>query len=134
MHIPRKVALAILASVSVAGMAGASAATLGVLNSGSVGSSDAIVAACDTAGGIGVNYTTAYNAGTQKYQVTAVNFTGVDAPCDTKVANVTLRNGAASIATIGPSTIGLTAGAFSVAVAPGVDVASLTGISLVISG
>ena len=91
MHIPRKIAVAVLAGVSVAGMAGASAATLGGLTSGQIGSEDGAVGACDTTG-ITSNYTTAYNALAQKYQVTAVNFTNVDALCNSKAASVTLRN------------------------------------------
>ena len=57
---------------------GASAATLGGLSSSGLGSDNSVVAACDT-DGISIAYTTAYNATAQEYQVSAVNFTGVNA-------------------------------------------------------
>jgi hypothetical protein len=134
MHIPRKIAVAVLAGVSVAGMAGASAATLGGLTSGQIGSEDGAVGACDTTG-ITSNYTTAYNALAQKYQVSAVNFTNVDALCNSKAASVTLRNLAGTVLTtqnVAPITVAT--GAFSIPIPAGVDASAVAGISVIISG
>lgn len=134
MHIPRKAALAVLASISVAGMAGASAASLGGLTGGAVGSDDATVASCDT-DGIGVGYTTGYVAASQKYQITAVNFTGVDANCNGKSASISLRNGTTQLGVGAASTITVSpTNTFSLTLAAAVDASAVNGTSLVISG
>jgi hypothetical protein len=134
MHIPRKIAVAVLAGVSVAGMAGASAASLGGLTAGQIGSEDALVGTCDTTG-IASTYTTAYNATAQKYQVSAVNFTNVDALCNGKAASVTLRNGAGAVlGTQNAATITVATGAFSLPLTTAVDASAVAGISIIISG
>jgi len=134
MHIPRKVALAVLASISVAGMAGASAASLGGLTSGAVGSDDATVASCDT-DGIAVSYTTSYTATAQKYQVTAVNFGGVNSNCSGKAASVSLRNGTTQLGSATSATITVSGtNTFSLTLSAPVDAASVSGSSLIISG
>jgi hypothetical protein len=134
MHIPRKIALSVLASVSVAGMAGASAASLGGLTGGAIGSDDATVASCDT-DGVAVTYTTGYVAATQKYQITTVNFSGVDANCNGKAASVSLRNGTSLLSTGTSSAITVSpTNTFSLTLAAAVDASSVNGSSLVISG
>ncbi len=134
MHIPRKAALALLAGVSIAGVAGASASSLGGLTSSSVGSDSSVIAACD-GDGIGINYTTGYDATAQKYLITAVNFTGVNAACNGKAASVTLRNTAGtSLATTAAPTITVATSAFSITLGTPVDANLATGVSLIISG
>ena len=133
MKVPKKVAIALLAGVSIAGIAGASAATLGGLTAGSLGSDDSIVAACDT-DGIAVGYTTAYNAAVQKYQVTAVNFTTVNAACNAKVASLSLRQGATLLTTQNVASIVVTTNAFSITLTTPVEAKLVDGLSLVISG
>ena len=91
MRIPRKAAVALLAGVCIAGVAGASAAGLGGATSGSLGAENAVVAGCDP-NGVTISYNTAYNATTQKYEVSGVNVGGVDPACAGKAAAVTLRN------------------------------------------
>lgn len=134
MHIPRKVAVALLAGVSVAGMAGASAASLGGLAAGQIGSEDAAVGTCDTTG-ISSAFTTSYVAASQKYQVSAVNFTNVDTNCNGKAASVSLRNAAGGLLTTqNAAAITVTGGAFSIPLATAVDASAVAGISVVISG
>jgi hypothetical protein len=134
MHIPRKIAVAILAGVSVAGMAGASAASLGGLTAGQIGSEDAAIGTCDSTG-ITSTYSSGYSITAQRYQVSAVNFTNVDPLCNTKAASVTLRNGAGAVlATQNVASIAVTAGAFSMPLTAAVDASAVAGISIIISG
>jgi hypothetical protein len=129
----RSVLTAAVAGVAVSGIVGAAAATLGGLTGGTVGADDAVVAACDT-DGIAVGYTTAYSATAQTYQVSAVNFTTVNAACSGKAASVTLRNGTTNLGTTDVASITVTTNAFSITLGTPVSANQVTGISLVISG
>lgn len=133
MRLPKTPFIAVLAGVSIAGIVGASAATLGGLSSTGLGADNSVVAACDT-DGISIAYTTAYSATAQEYQVTAVNFTGVNAACTTKAASVSVRNGTTNLGTTNAASITVTAGAFSITLASAVPAASVNGVSLIISG
>lgn len=133
MHIPRKAAIALLAGVTIAGVAGASASSLGGLTAGSLGSDSSVIAACDI-DGIAISYATGYNATTQKYEVSAVNFSGVNAACSGKAASVTLRNGVTALGTQSSGAITVLTNAFSLALATAVDANLVNGVSLVISG
>ena len=133
MHIPKKAVIAVFAGVSIAGVAGASAATLGTLSSTSLGSGDSVVAACDT-DGIGITYTTTYSPSAQKYQVTAVNFTGVNPACTTKSASVSLRNGATELQTTSVPSITVASTSFSITLSAPADAGLVNGTSLIISG
>lgn len=133
MKIPKRAALALLAGVSIAGIAGASAASLGGLTAASLGSDDSVVATCDS-DGITIGYTTAYNAAVQKYQVTAVNFTAVNAACSLKAASVSLRQGATLLTTQTAASITVATNAFSIALGTPVEAKLVDGVSLVISG
>lgn len=130
---PKKVVVAVLGGVSIAGVAGASAASLGGLTAGSIGSDDSIVAACDT-DGITITYTNSYNATAQQYQVSAVNFSGVNAACNGKAASVSLRNGTTLLTTQASAAITVATSAFSITLATPVAASSVSGVSLVISG
>ncbi|HSB85767.1 MAG TPA: hypothetical protein VLD86_05630 [Ilumatobacteraceae bacterium] len=129
----KKVIVAVLGGVLSMGVVGASAATLGGLTGGGLGADDQIVAACD-ADGITVGYTTAYGAAAQTYQVTGVNFTGVNAACNGKTASVSLRNGATNLGTTSVASITVAASAFSITLGSPVTASSVNGLSLIISG
>ena len=133
MRLPKTPLIAVLVGVAMAGVAGASAATLGGLSSTGLGSDNSVVAACDT-DGISIAYTTAYNATAQEYQVSAVNFTGVNAACNAKAASVSMRNGTTNLGTTNAASITVTASAFSITLASPVAAASVNGVSLIISG
>jgi hypothetical protein len=128
-----KIVAALVGGLLTTGLVGASAASLGGLTSGGLGADDQIVAACDT-DGITVGYTTAYSATAQTYQVTAVNFTAVNAACNGKAASVTLRNGTTSLGTTNVPSITVATTAFAVTLSVPVSAASVTGLSLIISG
>ena len=129
----KRIATAALIGVLGAGLVGASAATLGGLTGGSLGSDDQVVAGCDS-DGIVTDYTASYNATSQSYEVTAVDFTSVDAACNGKAATVSLRNGTTNLGTTNAASITVAAGAFSITLAAPVTASSVTGLSLLISG
>ena len=129
----KKVFVAVMGGVLSMGLVGASAATLGTLGGAGLGADDQVVAGCDT-DGITVGYTTAYSAAAQTYQVTAVNFTGVNAACNTKAASVSLRNGTTNLGTTNVASITVAASAFTVTLGAAVTASSVNGLSLVISG
>ncbi len=141
MNKPRKLALAVLASITIAGIAGASASSLGGLNSASLGSDDKIVAACDTTG-ITVSYATSFVAnsaapGTGTTAVTAVNFTNVDQRCDTLAATLTLVGATNNVLTTASGPVAWAApnnGSFSLTLSGNVSAQAVQGISLVIQG
>ena len=133
MKFSKRAAIALLGGVSIAGIAGASAATLGTLTSTSLGSGDSVVAACDT-NGMGITYSTAYSASAQKYQVTAVNFTGVDPACNAKAASVSLRNGTTELQTTSVPSITVASTSFSITLGTAVEASLVNGTSLIISG
>ncbi len=125
--------LAVLAGIAAAGTVGASAATLGGLSGATLGAEDQVVAGCDT-DGITVGYTTGYVAANQRYEVSALNFTDVASACDGKAASVTLRQGTTELATAAVPSITVTGDAFSITLSANVPAASVTGLSLIISG
>jgi len=88
---------------------------------------------CD-ADGITVGYTNTYSATAQTYQVTAVNFTAVNAACNGKAASVTLRNGTTNLGTTNVASITVATSAFSVTLGAPVAATSVNGISVIISG
>jgi|CXWL01.1.fsa_nt_gi hypothetical protein len=133
MRFPRTPLVAVLVGFSVAGVVGASAASLGGLSASSLGSDNSVIAACDT-DGIAIAYTTAYNATAQEYQVSAVNFTGVNAACNAKAASVSVRNGTTNLGTANSASITVTAGAFSITLGSPVAASAINGVSLIISG
>lgn len=136
MHKPRKLALAVLASITIAGIAGASASSLGGLNSQSVGSDDNVIASCDTTG-IDIAYTVAYNASNGKNEITGVSLSKVNELCNGKAATLTLRNGTASVATGTTNNLVVTGtgdtGTASFSVTP-YDAELVNAVSLVIQG
>ena len=129
----KKVFVAVMGGVLSMGLVGASAATLGTLSGAGLGADDQVVAGCDT-DGITVGYITAYSDAAQTYQVTAVNFTGVNAACNAKAASVSLRNGTTNLGTTNVASITVAANAFSVTLGAAVTASSVNGLSLVISG
>lgn len=129
----KRIFIAIVGGLLGMGVVGASAATLGGLTGGGLGAEDQVVAACD-GDGITATYTTSYSATAQTYQVTAVNFSGVNAACNGKAASVSLRNGTTNLGTTNAASITVATSAFSITLGTPVTAASVTGLSLVITG
>ena len=83
----RNKSVVVLLGIAVAGIVGASAASLG-LTTQSLGADATIVAACDSA--ISASYTSAYNATSQDYQVSGVKLSNVSTLCSGQTYAVTL--------------------------------------------
>ena len=137
----RKLALAVLASITIAGIAGASASSLGGLNTTGIGSDDEVTASCDS-NSINVNYVTQFIAnsatpGSGSTAVTGVNFSGVDQNCDLKTATLTLVGATNNVLATASGTVAWSAannGSFSLPLSGNVSAQALEGISLVIQG
>jgi hypothetical protein len=137
----RKKSVAILAGLAVAGAVGASAASLGGLNSENLGAETGIVASCDD-NGINVDYTTVFDSDVGEYLVTAINLSDIDAACEGQAFSFTVLGDPAGESTVdsillteqGP--INQTSGAQSITVAasPGLTAELVTGIAMSISG
>lgn len=103
------------------------------LTSDSLGAGNATVAACQ-AGALNATYTTSYSATAPGYTVGTVTVTGLAASCYSKAYKITLSG--AGNASLGEAT-GTTPAvgtSFAAAFAPAVSAASVTGISVVLSG
>jgi hypothetical protein len=123
---------AVLGALIAAALVSASAATLGGLNSDTLGANDDVVAACDT-NGIDMSYSYAYNAASQWYDVTAVNFTNVNAACDTLSASISLANGTTLLTTQNAATIAVVTGGFTITLGTAVRAELVTSASLIIT-
>jgi hypothetical protein len=103
------------------------------LTSDTLGAGNATVAACQ-AGALNATYTTSYSASTPGYTVGTVTVTGLAATCYSKAYKVTLSG--AGNASLGEAT-GTTPASgtsFAATFTPAVNAASVTGISVVLSG
>lgn len=103
------------------------------LTSDSLGASTNTVAACQ-AGALNASYTPAYSAAAPGYTVGTVTVSGLAATCYSKPFRVTLTG--AGNASLGESsgTTPASGTTFTATFAPVVNAASVTGISVVISG
>jgi hypothetical protein len=71
----------------------ASAASLGTISQGSLGSGIQVVASCDT-DGVTVSYTNAYDPTSGHYKVSSVTIGGINTACVTKNLAITLKDSA----------------------------------------
>jgi hypothetical protein len=109
-----------------------SAATLGGLDSTSLGAGQNATASCNTTG-IALAYTNVYNAASNDYQTTAVTMSGVNAVCSGRAFQLTLSDGVAVLATK-TGTVALVTGSQTVTLTTPVSARAVTGASLVITG
>jgi hypothetical protein len=68
----------------------ASAASLGLTQTGSLGTGTQVIASCDT-DGVNVNYNTTFSTSTGLYEVTSATITGIDSKCELRTLKITLR-------------------------------------------
>lgn len=131
----RKKLLAVVLAVFVFGLIAASAATLGGINTADLGADTAVVASCDTVGGVDVDYNFTYNSGAPGYfEVVSVDVSSIDAACDNFAIEVTLGDGTDPVLGSG-SVVDLgTTGTINVPISAGVDAELVTEIGIVISG
>jgi hypothetical protein len=127
----KKLIIGLAAGATVFGGVYGLAASLG-LTSDSLGAGQSVVAACQ-ATTMNATYTSAYSATVPGYTVTTVTLTGLTSTCYSKPYRVTLSGAAgASLAEVTgttPSTGATVPVTFS-----SVNAASITGVSVVISG
>ena len=125
--------LRLLVVITVFGAVYAAAASLGGINSGRLGADDATVASCDT-DGVSTSYTSGWDASDRRYEVSAVNVSGIDNSCDGESMSVTLTDGSGSIGA-GTLTIPTDAASTSATVTLGTQPAAsaVTGVHVSIS-
>lgn len=122
----------ILLGVGLFGLAVASAASLGGLNTTSLGADNGAVASCDT-DGVALAYTTAYSATDGRYKVTSVTVSGIATPaCDGKTLRVTLSDAAFVSLGTGSATV-LAGGSQAVAITPNADAELAVNAAVVIA-
>lgn len=87
----KRTLIALAAGIAVTGGVFASAASLGGVQSTSLGSSATVVASCDT-DGVALDYSTAYNAESGTYVVNSVTVDNINDACKGQVIEVSLEN------------------------------------------
>jgi hypothetical protein len=103
------------------------------LTSDGLGAAANVVAACQ-AGALNATYTSAYSATVPGYTVTAVTVTGLASTCYSKAYRVVLSaTGGGSLGEV-TGTTPATGTSFTATLGSAVNAASITGISVVISG
>lgn len=123
-------ALAIGIPAALAGIAVASAASLGGITGGTLGADTDVVASCDT-DGVAVGYVSSYDATDGRYETTGVDVTSIDASCDTKPIKVTLKDGLG--ASLGEATGVVATNAASLTFGSGIDSEAVEGIAIIIA-
>lgn len=122
---------ALVAGLATVGVVGASAASLGGVTSNALGADVGVVASCDT-DGVTLAFTNAYDATSGVYRTTGVNVTGINAACNTKAINLTLKDNAG--ASIGSGSGTVAAGAATVSISPTASANAVVGAAVIISG
>ncbi|MEA1902510.1 MAG: hypothetical protein U9N56_03180 [Actinomycetota bacterium] len=131
----RKKLTAVILAVLVFSLIAASAASLGGINTADLGADSTIVASCDTADGVDVDYTFSYDTTLDPgyFAVSAVVVSSVDATCDGY--NIYVEIGSAAANLDSGSTTVLTGGTTSVPMTLGTaDAKAVEDIAIVISG
>ena len=130
----RNKSVVVLLGIAVAGIVGASAASLG-LTTQSLGADATIVAACDSA--ISASYTSAYNATSQDYQVSGVRLSNVSTVCNGQAYAVTLDGatipGVETTGTVSLVNVVAGSGEFTVSFT-GIAAKDVNNLAVVISG
>ena len=125
----RKKSVAVLAGLAVAGIVGASAASLGGVTANDLGADVGVVASCDTDGVI-VDFTTGFSGGVPT--VTSVTVSGINANCAGQNIDVTLLNSTnTQLGSIGTAVVG--GASVSVGGFGSPDAEAVTGVAIVIS-
>ncbi len=127
----RAIAALLLALATFAGVYGL-AASLN-LTTDSLGAATTTVAACQ-AGAMNATYTPIYSATTPGYTVSSVTVTGLAATCYSKPYKVTLQTAGGTSLGEATGTTPASGTSFTASFASPISAASVTGVSVVISG
>jgi hypothetical protein len=128
----KRVLAALLAGLMTFGVVYGLAASLN-LTSDSLGAGTATVAACQTET-LDATYATSYSASAPGYTVGTVTITGLTSACYGMAYRITLSGAAGASLGEVTGTTPSTGTSFSATFSPAVPAASVTGISVVISG
>ena len=117
--------------VGVAGVSAASAAGLGGLMASDFGADRGSAVSCD-ADGVSIEYTTEYQAPSQRYVVSAVTVGGLAPDCTGKALSVTLGDSAGGLLSTGTAVSGGISQA--VTMVPAADVTRVMNAAIVVTG
>jgi hypothetical protein len=92
----RRRTLAVAAGLATFSVIGAFAATLGGIDSDQLGADASVVTSCDT-DGVVVDYNTDYDTTDDRYEVSSVDISGIDAACVGQTLSVTLADGTTNL-------------------------------------
>lgn len=92
----RRRTLAVAAGLATFSVIGAFAATLGGIDSDQLGADASVVTSCDS-DGVVVDYNTDYDTADDRYEVTSVDISGIDAACAGQTLSVTLADGTTNL-------------------------------------
>ena len=132
----KRIIFGFLLGTAVFGAVFASAATLGGINSGSLGADDKAVVSCDT-NGVSVAYTVEYtNANTAGYKVKDLVVAGINDACDGAAISVTLTDTTGAALGVALDSTVPTGAATSHTISTGSTrlAEAVTGVSVVING
>ena len=126
----KRTLIALVAGLAVFCGVIASASSLGGVSSRALGSGASVVASCDV-DGVAVAYTTAFDATSGTYRVSAVTVSGIAAACSGQQIEVALRN-TAGTSTVAPARTTVSGTAQTLPVSPTYDAASVDSTSVLI--
>jgi len=127
----KRTVIAVIAGLLVFGGVIASATSLGGVTSKALGSSASVVASCDT-DGVTLGYTTAFDATTGAYRVSAVTVGGIAPSCNGQNIQVSLRNTGGTLSA-STATTAVASTSATLAVSPTYDVANVDSASVLIA-
>ncbi|HEV7863295.1 MAG TPA: hypothetical protein VGR20_11360 [Acidimicrobiia bacterium] len=126
----KRLFLALAFGITAYAIAFASAATIGTVTDGGVGSGNTVVASCDT-DGVNTGYGTAYSATTPGYNVTTVSVTSINTACNGKAISVTVAKSDGSTPATGTGSVASGA-ANNIAVSPAIPAGNAGAVYVVI--
>lgn len=135
----RKVGIAVLAGLAITGIIGASAASLGGIDSDTLGADVGVVGSCDT-DGVTVEYAVSFDSEAGEAEVDSVDIGSVNALCNGLTYDVTLLDGAGANIGDRQGVVVLLAGEFTVLFSElppattGVSAEDVEGISIALFG
>jgi hypothetical protein len=127
----KRTTIAIIAGLLVFGGVLASASSLGGVTSKALGSSTSVVGSCDT-DGVNLAYTTAFDAATGTYRVSAVVISGIAAACSGQNIAVSLKN-TAGTSSVSTTPTAVTGTSQTISISPTYDAAAVDNATVLIA-
>ncbi|MFA5566509.1 MAG: hypothetical protein WC184_11570 [Acidimicrobiia bacterium] len=127
----RKTLIAVATGATLFGITFASAASLGGVNSKSLGAGDTIVASCDT-DGVNIDYNHSYDPTNGQYQVENVTISDISENCENHTLEVTLADTQGTALATGTTTITTTSETVTLTTTPSAE--AVTNAHIIITG